>query len=189
MSSDVKGERDDRPVAGTGANRYQECLRALGSWLDERHAAQFTVLETPENFIVILEGGPNGVDVEEVHFTRRELLKRDREMTGKRALIFRDDENEVSNLTVEAAGYRDVLRALGAELDEAKGDGIFFVKVGDGFVLTYNYVAATEGYFWHKRHVIVDKVGAEKMLTAAHMRRRAVPQRSSLRSLFRRSRS
>lgn len=187
MSSEVTAE-PGHPIAGTGANRYQECLRALGSWLDERHAKQFTLLETPEDYIVIVEGGETGLEIEEVHFTHRELLKRDREMAGKRSIIIKDDEGHASNLTLEAAGYSDFLRALGAELDEAEGDGIFFVKIGDGFALTYNYVAATEGYFWHKRHVVVDKLGTERLLTAAHSRRRPVPQRSSLRSLFKRSR-
>ena len=108
-------------------------------------------------------------------------------MSGKRAFILRDEGPEAPDLSLETVGFRDFLRALGAELDEAQAAGVVLIRLQSELVLTYNYVASTEGYFWHKRHVIVDPTSAKRLLTAAHTRRRPAPPKSGLRGLFKRT--
>src|SRR5947209_7844131 len=100
---------------------YQRMLRAIGSFLDQERPDEFTVLEVPDGFSVVMGRGKGDSKLEEVHFTRATLADKAEQLMRGRRPSLRERQN---NWGLSPSGYEDFLRALGFELDDSQAYGI-----------------------------------------------------------------
>ncbi|HZU13478.1 MAG TPA: hypothetical protein VFB58_11610 [Chloroflexota bacterium] len=173
----IRPPEDSQPTNQVSAARlisYQDTLRAIGHWLDSQEAEAFSLFETPDDVVVVLEKPVHSAS--EHHFTPAHLTERLEEMQRSRADAKKAPRG-IPGFGVESSGYRDFFRALGFELDHAGAHGIILVKVADQFLLTYSYMDPVHGAAWLKRRITIDEPAMAEIMNASRSRRRWNDQR------------
>lgn len=155
--------------------RYQWRLRLIGRHLDRHGAVTAWIVEEPGGFVVGHSRQPNSPDLIETRFSFRQLEALEREMLAGRR-----------RRSPQPAGrYKDLLRALGFELEQQHAYSILIVEVEDTFVVTYQYLDPSQGYLVRKHMAAIDAGTRDHLLIQARARRKPDRgQRRSLRDLF-----
>lgn len=129
-----------RIYEGSPRQDFEEVLRSIGAFLDQRGMRDVLLLEAPDGFIVqglVTSGGGTGAWSESIG------------QEGKETLTFLDDDiarfmeealarrgRPVPGESATAAGrYEAAFRVIGRYLDEQKPHDIFFFEQGGAFVL------------------------------------------------------
>jgi hypothetical protein len=144
-----------RIYEGSPRQDFEEVLRSIGAFLDQRAMREVLLLEAPDGFIVqglVVAGGSTG--------TWSESMGQE----GKETLTFLDDDiarfmeealarrGRSSTDDAAAAGrYEAAFRVIGRYLDEQHPHDIFFFEQGGAFVVRV-LVASQAG----KHHEIVE---------------------------------
>lgn len=129
-----------RIYEGSPRQDFEEVLRSIGAFLDQRGMREVLLVEAPDGFIVqglVMEGGTQG--------SWSDALGRQ----VKETLTFVDDDiarfmdealarrgSGAPNADLDHAGYYErALRVIGRWLDEQKPHDIFFLEQGGAFVV------------------------------------------------------
>jgi hypothetical protein len=140
-----------RIYEGSPRQDFEEVLRSIGAFLDQRGMREVLLVEAPDGFIVqglVLEGGSEG--------TWSDALGRQ----VKETLTFLDDD--IARFMDEAmarrgagapepdwenAGYYEkAFRVLGRWIDEQKPHDVFFFEQGGAFVVRLHVTGASGGH-------------------------------------------
>lgn len=148
---------------------YEQTLRLIGAWMDERHPRRINVLETLEGFAAQWQWGhrtPQGCFKE---FTRDELLALDRKRQRERKSVY---SSEHSSAPALGTSYENVLRVLGHELDDVGARYVMLDQLDDGFLVTYQYRNAGQDTRWQKHMAILQAKEQDALMRQAQARRR-----------------
>ncbi len=141
---------------GSPRQNYEEVLRSIGAFLDQRGMREVMVVEAPDGFVVqgiVVEDSATGAWSEHVG------------MQSKETFTFLDDDiarfmeegharrhNPQRAVTWGQAGYYEqAFRVVGRYIDEQKPRDIFFFEQDGAFVLRFLMGAQTGS-----RHVIAE---------------------------------
>ncbi len=163
-----------RIYEGSPRQDYEEVLRSIGAFLDQRGMHDALLVEAPDGFIV------QGLAIEGDKSTWSESVGRQ----VKETLTFLDDDiarfmeeamarrNAASGTPdwANAGYYEKSFRVLGRWIDEQKPYDIFFFEQGGAFVVRLHRVTATGG-----EHTLAEftKDDIETMIEQAPQARRA----------------
>jgi hypothetical protein len=161
---------------------YTWALRSVGAYLDEHKAQKISLLEVPEGIVATYsETSENGPDRAMMPFTIEEMVQYRSEMEHQRVASLTHGRDVASPPHVlGAAGYQDLLRALGWELDDTRAYNILVREMDDQFMLTYEYLDPRDNYLPYKRLLMLgaDEIGL--LMTEAYERRKLEPAPSIL---------
>lgn len=146
---------------------YQNSLRAVGAYLDERNAHRINVIEAADGFAVRYQLAATDPDSILARLSSQELSEREQDGGGgwkRRSFPF-------ARNTHEAATYENILRALGYELDYVEAYSLLIDELEEGIVVTYQYLKPTEGFNARKRMVILGSEALDAVLDDARSRR------------------
>ena len=147
---------------------YWASLRAVGAYLDERHAHNVNVLENERGFNVRYAREEHQIadefaDLQHTHLGSL-TYEQDRKKRRRGFTFGRSHE--------ERAGYyENRLRAIGHELDSVGAYSIRLEELEEGWLLTYQYLRPTEGFNARKRMVILGIQEIQSILDDAVERR------------------
>jgi hypothetical protein len=148
---------------------YQTYLRELGDWLDERSVSAVAILEAPTGFVVTYESGDTG----QPKLMEKFFLFRDIDRTARESgrTVRMQGEAKSSALSREPGGYRNLLRAIGLELQEQAAHSIVIDEVGSQLLLTYQVILPSKGYGGVKRIRILGPSERQALREKARKRR------------------
>ena len=148
---------------------YQAYLRELGGWLDERAVSAVAILEAPTGFVVTYESGDTG----QPKLIEKFFLFRDLERTAREGgrTVRRQSEVKSSALSREPGGYRNLLRAIGHDLQEQAAHSIVIDEVGTQLLLTYQVILPSKGYGGFKRVRVLGPSERQALRAKARKRR------------------
>ncbi len=129
-----------RIYEGSPRQDFEEVLRSIGAFLDQRGMREVLLLEAPDGFIVqglVVAGGQSGAWSEAMG------------VEGKETLTFLDDDiarfmeealhrrgaGEAPEVPAGRGRYEHAFRVIGRFLDESKPQDIFFFEQGGAFVV------------------------------------------------------
>ncbi len=164
-----------RIYEGSPRQDFEEVLRSIGAFLDQRGMREVLLVEAPDGFIVqglVMEGGTQG--------SWSDALGRQ----VKETLTFLDDDiarfmdealarrgSGAPDVDWEHAGYYErAFRVLGRWIDEQKPHDIFFLEQGGAFVVRL-HVAGPAGAHHSLAEFTADDIAA--MVTAGPAKRTA----------------
>jgi hypothetical protein len=139
--------------------------------MDQRGPHHIRVIETADGFGVQWQWGHNGRTALYRHFTREELIVPERQGVKGRAPL--RGPLARSPLTSHARSYRNVLRALGHELDEVSAQSLLLDQLDDGFLVSYEYPDPRNPVRCRKHMAIVTVKEQQALVQQAYARRRA----------------
>jgi len=145
-----------RIYEGSPRQDFEEVLRSIGAFLDQRGMRDVLLLEAPDGFIVqglVTSAGGTGAWSESIGQESKEtltFLDDDIARFMEEALARRGREIPGEGATV-AGRYEAAFRVIGRYLDEQRPHDIFFFEQGGAFVLRL-LVASQTG----KHHQIVE---------------------------------
>jgi hypothetical protein len=140
-----------RIYEGSPRQDFEEVLRSVGAYLDDRGMREVLVAETDAGFIVqglVIEGNASTWG-ESLGFATKETLTLLDEDTGK----FMDEALSNRGVPADAVPdhYESALRVIGKYLDEQKPKDIFFFEQDGAYVLRLLHVTPTGN-----RHQLVE---------------------------------
>jgi hypothetical protein len=140
-----------RIYEGSPRQDFEEVLRSVGAYLDDRGMREVLVAETDAGFIVqglVIEGNASTWG-ESLGFATKETLTLLDEDTGK----FMDEALANRGVPEDAIPdhYESALRVIGKYLDEQKPKDIFFFEQDGAYVLRLLHVTPTGN-----RHQLVE---------------------------------
>jgi hypothetical protein len=172
-----------RIYEGSPRERFQEVLRSIGAFLDQRGMREVLLVEAPDGFIVqglVSEGGTQGTWSEAVG---RQV---------KETLTFLDDD--IARFMDEALGrrgagtdgpdwsqagyYERAFRVLGRWIDEQRPRDIFFLEQGGAFVVRL-HVTGSGALGGHHELAEFTKDDIEQMVANGPMNRKPEPDASA----------
>jgi hypothetical protein len=142
---------------------YQEALRSIGAFLDNRHAFHANVIEVLDGFTVRYQRSDLHSELISEHLGYVQLQAPADIKHRRRGLPFGGRKPE--------RRYEDILRALGFELDEAQAYSLLIDEIDEGFLVTYQYLKPSQGVMVRKRMVFLDSNSVVQVLDDAHGRR------------------
>jgi hypothetical protein len=129
-----------RIYEGSSRQNYEEVLRSIGAFLDQRGMREVMLVETPDGFIVqglVVDTAKTGVWSEHVGQQSKEtftFFDDDIARFMEEGHARRDDEH--SAVTWGQSGYYEqALRVIGRYIDEQKSRDVFFFEQDGAFVL------------------------------------------------------
>jgi hypothetical protein len=138
---------------------YQNCLRAVGAWLDSRDARSVNLIEAPAGFVVRYLSGEDPAGLREHVLSHAEIRDLEAEMRARRA--------------VRPNGrYGDFWRALGYEIDERGGVNLLLDEIEGNLLVSYLYQRPDTGLSWNKHASVLNDDDRTKILRRAYARRR-----------------
>ena len=159
-----------RIYEGSPRQDFEEVLRSIGAFVDERGMRDVLLLEAPDGFIVqglVVSGGGGGAWSESMGTESKETL------TFLDDDIARFMEEGLARRGVpEPAGasgrYEDAFRVIGRYLDEQRPHDVFFFEQGGAFVVRL-LIAGQAG----KHHELAEftREDLDAMIAAAPTRR------------------
>ncbi len=123
---------------GSPRQDFEEVLRSIGAFLDQRNMREVLLLEAPDGFIVqglVTSGGTQGSWSESLG------------QVSKETLTFIDDDiarfmeealarrGEGAEITGEPGSYEQAFRVIGRWLDEQRPHDVFFFEQSGAFVV------------------------------------------------------
>lgn len=154
---------------------YQDALRAIGEWLDERIASSICLLEADDGFFVRYRLKLTEPSSSLIHFSDEALVSRQAVLQARRAR-WRSRDGQQSG----SRPYQDFFRALGYELDEGKARGLVLGELEERIVVTYHTIDSVHGHVARKHMIVVDSVEWQTVLHDAYARRRSKNQHGGL---------
>lgn len=134
-------EREAPPPPANVVLTYQQCLRAIGRYLDRGRYRYSLICQIPNGFVI--RGYPSGFEnvrsAEALVFTAEDLTSMIADLMVTRAPLPANvipDPSQVPRLL--PTGYEDFLRALGYECDVANMRNMRLVETLDGVLLSYD---------------------------------------------------
>ena len=129
-----------RIYEGSPRQDFEEVLRSIGAFVDQRGMRDVLLLEAPDGFIVqglVISGGGGGAWSESMG------------QEGKETLTFLDDDiarfmeeglarrgvAEPTGAAGSSGHYEDAFRVIGRYLDEQRPHDVFFFEQGGAFVV------------------------------------------------------
>jgi hypothetical protein len=137
---------------------YERELRVLGARLDDDACRQVRFLEVGDGFLVSSE--QNLVPGEPTD----SLVKHDDLRRGKIGDLH---PGRRGHRDPSRPRYKDVLGALGQQLERDRAYTLLFDEVDDSFVVTYQFCNAEMDYMLHKKHLIVERKDVPNLIRAA----------------------
>ena len=136
-----------RIYEGSPRQDFEEVLRSIGAYLDDRGMREVLVAETDTGYIVqglVIEGSTGGWS-ESMGQARKETLVLDDDQVG----TFMDDALTHRGAPVDNIPdrYESALRVIGRYIDEQKPRDIFFFEQDGAYVLRLLY--ASQGGIHH----------------------------------------
>jgi hypothetical protein len=140
-----------RIYEGSPRQDFEEVLRSVGAYLDDRGMREVLVVETDAGFVVqgLVIQGDSSAWGESLGFATKETLNLLDDDIGK----FMDDALANRGAPADAIPdhYESALRVIGKYLDEMKPKDIFFFEQEGAYVLRLLYVTPTGN-----RHSLVE---------------------------------
>lgn len=165
---------DTTSKSGTGRVRYDVLLRAIGSFLDGEATFDVNLVELPGAIALRFRTRADPDIIVSRRFTVDELVESAASQARKRSIVHRRRFLGSSVPTADGPNrsYRNLLRALGAELDDVSAYDIAIEEVSDELVLTYLFLDARGNYVPLKRMVTLHPNDRQIILDDAVKRRR-----------------
>jgi len=138
---------------------YQELLRTIGQFVTERDGNEIALLELPNRFLLRYRGLDGNVVAVELRESELEQESETREGSRKQR-------------GGSGASPADALRAVGAELERREAYTILLETVDDGYFVSYQYSAPTQGFALHKAVLFLSLDGVQEMSAAARESRK-----------------
>jgi hypothetical protein len=163
-----------RIYEGSPRQDFEEVLRSIGAFLDQRGMHDVLLVEAPDGFILqglAMEGGSGTWSETPGHQAKETLTFLDDDIARfmDEAIARRAAGKPAPDWT--AGGYyENSLRVLGRWMDEQKPHDIFFFEQGGAFVVRLHRMGAAGGY-----HELAEftKDDIEAMIKAAPQARKA----------------
>lgn len=150
-------------------NTYQEKLRLIGMHLDRQSMRRMTLIEVPGGVLVRAVGG-DGITEELLEFPDDSFESHYDEAVRQRNQVESDDLRIKSELI--PTSYSDVMRAIGAWLDEGLARSVVVSEGAGGIYVTGMMLQETS---MQSRYAPFDEFfspdGIDLLLTEAHQRR------------------
>ena len=137
-----------RIYEGSPRQDFEEVLRSIGAFLDQRGMKDVLLLEVPDGFIVqglVVEGGTTGTWSEAVgHQVKETLTFVDDDIARfmDEALARRGGEAAEEPDWTKAGYYEKSFRVLGRWIDGERPHDVFFFEQGGAFVVRLQMVTA-----------------------------------------------
>ncbi len=137
-----------RIYEGSPRQDFEEVLRSIGAFLDQRGMKDVLLLEVPDGFIVqglVMEGGTTGTWSEAVgHQVKETLTFVDDDIARfmDEALARRGGEAAEPTDWSKAGYYEKSFRVLGRWIDGERPHDVFFFEQGGAFVVRLQMVTA-----------------------------------------------
>jgi hypothetical protein len=146
--------------AETEGLTYQVALRALGASLDAQGASRgIRILETTAGFVV-QQSSPESTGVETTQTIRFDQVW---DLDGDKKLRKRVKEKD--------GGYRNLLDAVGRELDEAHAHMILLEEIDQDLLLTYVYPHYAGGFALLKHFTVIAPEARAELVRTVQDRR------------------
>ena len=161
--------RKKEPPDGLLKRTYQNELRALGRYCDDKGLRSIGIYEVDEGFILRAFADPNDpYSVEAI-----EVPKDDIESLIIRNFAAKARTTPQNRSPLCPTGYEDFLRALGYELEIDQSRGIVLQELVDRIAVAYHQLVPTsdEGYVWEPRSALLSAEDIQKLLDQAFGRR------------------
>ena len=158
-----------RIYEGSPRKDFEEVLRSIGAYLDDRGMREILVVETETGFIVqglVIEGSTGGW-TESMGQSRKETLVLDDDQVG----TFMDEALAHRGAPVDSIPdhYESALRVIGRYIDVQEPRDIFFFEQDGAYVLRLLY--ATQGGIHHSLVEFTKDDIAEMIAAAPALRR------------------
>jgi hypothetical protein len=148
---------------------YQPLLRIIGRDLDQRHASQVRLMETPSGFAVQYFENSQRFEISSLEYLYEELQARTR--TGRLQPLLRHPRGAGARFRHGKPTYQDFFRALGYELEDVGAYSILLDELEEGYLLTYQFYNPDSGFMLHKHRVALHADAAGEIVNVASMRR------------------
>jgi hypothetical protein len=162
-----------RIYEGSPRQDYEEVLRSIGAFLDQRGMHDVLLVEAPDGFILqglVVEGDSGTWSETPGHQVKETLTFLDDDIARfmEEALARRNAGTAVPDWT-NAGYYEKSFRVLGRWIDEQKPRDIFFFEQEGAFVVRLHHVGPTGGH-----HMLAEftKDDIEAMIAQAPQARR-----------------
>jgi len=167
---------------GSPRQDFEEVLRSIGAFLDQRGMRDVLLLEAPDGFIVqglVIEGGSGTWSESVGHQVKETLTFLDDDIARfmDEALARRGAEAEGSPDLSGAGYYEKSFRVLGRWIDTQRPHDVFFFEQGGAFVVRLHQVTAAGA-----RHELAEftKEDIETMIAEApQLRQPDAPQKEA----------
>jgi hypothetical protein len=157
-----------RIYEGSPRQDFEEVLRSIGAFLDQRNMREVLVLEAPDGFIVqglVTSGATGGSWSESMGVESKETLTflDDDIARFMEEAVARRGRPGPGEPTSAGGRYEHAFRVIGRYLDERKPNDIFFFEQGGAFVV--RVLTATQT---GKRHELVEFTADDVTSLVAH---------------------
>jgi len=154
---------------GSPRQDFEEVLRSIGAFLDQRGMRDVLLLEAPDGFIVqglVIEGGTGTWSESVGHQAKETLTFLDDDIARfmDEAMARRGAEAAGSPDWSQAGYYEKSFRVIGRWMDSQRPHDIFFFEQGGAFVVRLQKVTATGA---HHELAEFTKEDIEAMITEA----------------------
>ncbi len=170
-----------RIYEGSPRQNYEEVLRSIGAFLDQRGMREIVLLEAPDGFVLqalVLDGGRSGAWSESIgHQTKETFTFLDEDIARFMEEGHARRQNHQRAVTWGQSGYYEqALRVIGRYIDEQRPRDIFFFEQDGAFVLRLLMSTQTGS-----RHVLAEftREEVEAMIAAGPELRQAPKQAPS----------
>jgi hypothetical protein len=139
---------------------YQELLRIIGQFLDDRQAGDIAIMELKDQFLVRYRTGGDGTVVG-VELRGEDLAVESTKREERRKRRGGDPDTRA-----------DTLRAIGQELEKLNAYEILLETTTDGYLVSYLFTDPAQDFALHKSMFFLSFDGALAMKTIARENRR-----------------
>ncbi|HEX8918368.1 MAG TPA: hypothetical protein VF898_07685 [Chloroflexota bacterium] len=146
---------------------YQNALRAIGEWIDARHPRSIRIIELPDGYSLQWQW-PNAPTMYQRNFLLDELVALQRR-SHRQPPSF--DSTGLNGSLDYQATNRNVLRAIGYEMDQVNARQLLVEQVDDSYLITYEYQNVREGTSWRKYMSVMTAQQRHNLLIEARGRR------------------
>jgi hypothetical protein len=166
---------------GSPRQDFEEVLRSIGAFLDQRGMRDVLLLEAPDGFIVqglVVEGGSGTWSESVGHQAKETLTFLDDDIARflDEAMARRGTEAAGSPDWSQAGYYEKSFRVIGRWMDSQRPHDIFFFEQGGAFVVRLQKVTATGA---HHELAEFTKDDIEAMITQAPQLRQSDAQKEA----------
>lgn len=162
-------KRKKEPPAHLLKSTYQNELRAIGRYCDDRQLRGIGIYEVGEGFILRGFSDPN--DPSTVNAI--EVPKDDIQGLIIKNFTAKGRVDVIARSVLCPTGYEDFMRALGYELEINQARAVTIQEMVDRMSITYQQLRTTseEGYVWEPRSVLLTAGDVQELLDEAFNRR------------------
>jgi hypothetical protein len=147
---------------------YQNELRAIGRYCDDKGFRHIGVYEVSEGFVLRGFCDPN----DPFAITAFEFPEEDFQGLIMKNFTSRNGSSVSSHPAICPTGYEDFFRALGYELEEDQAKGVVVQELPDLMVVTYLHLgSSSDSYVWEPKSVLLNAAQVEEMLDKGFRRR------------------